>query len=94
MHIAEVSTRIRSALKRRSGRQWQVRRHTQTKTPWINVSVGSRWGDPVEMTDEQVRLLADLFRVPLSDVPKDGISMLEETWEQWVDRAEEGIFLS
>ena len=43
---------------------------------------------------DNVLLRADLFHMKMSEVPDDGIVLAEEDWGAWVERAEEGIYLT
>lgn len=92
MHIGEAASRIRQALRLRTGRSWTIRRHRMKGQHAIRVATGSRYGDPWKMKLEERRQLADLLMVNYRNIPETGLMLFEGDWYDYVLRAEQDIY--
>ena len=92
MDRAEAITRIREALKRRSGKTWSVRGNTGTAWGWIDISAPPRRCDEYgRMTDQDRAELAALLGYASADrMPRQGDSVPSgsDYYREYVDRAE------
>lgn len=92
MNRDEAIARIRSGLKKRTGRSWSVKGGRGTAWGWITIGAPPRRMDGYRMNDVDRADLARAMGLSLSEVHGQGISVPASTeyYRAHVERAETG----
>ncbi len=94
MHIGEAISRVRDALKRRTGRAWTAKRFREGRSvTGIQVTVNPRYGNPDDMAPGDKKELAGLLDLKVKQIGAGGVVFGNDQLEDVVDRAEFGLSL-